>query len=101
MSFVLKRHQSERVIGVWREKPFRLQLLAAEAHDHRLAAEIRIEADVAQRADRYAGARRIDGDAAAVSMLEPDDIVDIRKARQQFSLDPSHRILDNAGDALH
>ena len=44
---------------------------------------------------------RVDGDAAAVGVLEADDVVDVRIARQQLGLDPLDRVLDDAGDALH
>ena len=97
-------HQAERVAAVQRagrQQPLRLQLLAAEPDHHGGAAEIRIEADVAQGADRHGGAGRVDRDAAAVGVLEPDHVVDIREARQQLGLDAPHRELDHAGDALH
>ena len=84
-----------------RQQPLGLQLLAAEAHDHHLAAEVRVQADVAQRADRDHRVGRVDGDAAAVGVLEADDVVDVRVARQQLGLDPRDRELDDAGDALH
>ena len=56
---------------------FRLQLLAPEAHDHHFAAKIRILCKVLQRADRHCGARRIDGDAAAIGMGHGDHVIDV------------------------
>ena len=87
--------------GAGRQQPLRLQLLATEADHHGGAAEIRIEADVAQRADRDVGVRRIDGDAAAVDVLERDDVVDVRISRQQLGPDAPDGVFDDAGHALH
>ena len=87
--------------GARRQQPLGLQLLAAEAHHHHLAAEVRIAADVAQRPDRDRGVGRVDGDAAAVGVLETDHVVDVRIVRQQLGLDALDRELDDAGDALH
>ena len=47
------------------------------------------------------GAGRVDRDAAAVAVLERDDVVDVGKARQQLLLDPLDGEVDDAGDALH
>ena len=84
-----------------RQEPIRLQLLAPQAHDQQLAAEVRIQADVAQRADRDDRVRRVDRDAAAVAVLQADHIVDVRVLRQQLGLDPLDREIDHPGDALH
>ena len=83
------------------KQAFRLQLLAAETDHHGAAAEIRIEADIAQRPDRNFGVRRIDGDAAAVSVFEPHHVIDVSIFRQQLGANARHRMLDNAGDTLH
>jgi hypothetical protein len=84
-----------------RHEAHRLQLLAAEAHDHHLAAEVRVEADVAQRADGNGRARSVDRDAAAVGVLQRDDVVDVREARQQLLPDAPHREVHDARHALH
>ena len=63
-----------------RQQPLGLQLLAAEADDHDLAAEVRVLADVAQRPDRDLRIGRVDRDAAAVAVLEADDVVDVRES---------------------
>jgi hypothetical protein len=84
-----------------RQQALGLQLLAAQADHHHLVAEVRVQADVAQRADRDLGARRVDRHAAAVGVLEADDVVDVRVLGQQFRLDALDRELDHAGDALH
>ena len=52
-----------------RKQALRLQLFAAQADHHHLAAEVRVEADVAQRADRHDRIGRVDGDAAPIGVL--------------------------------
>ena len=84
-----------------RQQSLGLQLLAAQAHHHHFAAEVRIQADVAQRADRNDRVGRVDRHAAAVAVLQGDHVVDVRELRQQFVADPLDRELDHAGDALH
>ena len=84
-----------------RQQALGLQLLAAQAHHHHLAAEVRVQADVAQRADRDLGAGRVDGHAAAVGVFEADHVVDVRELRQQLGLDALHREVEHAGHALH
>ena len=98
-----RRRRARRAIAndARRQQALGLQLLAAEAHDHDLAAEVRVQADVAQRPDRDQRVGRVDRDAAAVAVLEADDVVDVRVARQQLGLDALDRELDDAGDALH
>jgi hypothetical protein len=59
------------------QQPFGNQLLAAEADNHDLAAEIRITRDVLQRPDRHDRQGRGDRNAAAVIMRQRDDVVDI------------------------
>src|SRR3954467_15819170 len=92
MRGVLQGHQVVVVLsrsastldGAGRQQPLRLQLLATEADHHGGAAKIRIEADIAQGPYRDVGVRRINGDAAAVDVLEWDDVVDVRISRQQL-----------------
>ena len=84
-----------------RQQAVGLQLLAAQAHHHHLAAEVRVERDVAQRADRDLGAGGVDGHAAAIGVLQADDVVDVRVQRQQLGLDARHRDGDDPGHALH
>ncbi len=45
--------------------------------------------------------RRVDRHTAAIRVLEPDHIVDIRKLRQQLGLDALDREVHHPGDALH
>ena len=61
-----------------RQQPLGLQLLAAQADHHHLAAEVRVQADVAQRADRDHRVGRVDRHAAAVAVLQPHHVVDVR-----------------------
>ena len=84
-----------------RQQPLGLQFLAAQAHDHHLAAEVRVQTDVAQRADRHRRVGRIDGHTAAVSMFERHHIVDVRESWQQFGLDSLHREVGDTCDALN
>ncbi len=84
-----------------RQQPFGLQLLAAQTDDHHFTAEVGVQADVAQCADRHHRVRRFDGHAAAVAMLQRDDIVDVGEARQQLGLDALHREVGDPGHALH
>ena len=44
---------------------------------------------------------RVDGDAAAVAVLEADDVVDVRVLRQQLVADAAQRDVEHAGHALH
>ncbi len=78
-----------------------LQLLAAEADDHRATTEIWIKADVAERPDWNLCLGCVDGDAAAVDVLQADHIIDMGVAGQQLGADAPHGVLDDAGDALH
>ena len=64
--------------GAGRQQPVGLQLLAAQAHHHHLAAEVRVQRDVPQRADGDDRVGRVDGHAAAVAVLEADDVVHVR-----------------------
>ena len=60
-STIAKRARRQQALG--------LQLLAAQAHHHHLVAEVRVQRDVAQGADRDLRVRRVDRDAAAVGVL--------------------------------
>ena len=63
MRIVLQAHHVQRLgLGLalvddgeraWRQQALGLQLLATQADRHQLAAKIRVQADVAQRADRH------------------------------------------------
>jgi hypothetical protein len=109
---VLQPHHVERRLGCFaalvyhrdgagRQQPFGLKLLAAQAHHHHLAAEVRVEADVAQCADRDLRVGRIDRHAAAVAVLQRNHVVDVRVTRQQLLADAVHRELGDTGHALH
>jgi hypothetical protein len=56
---------------------------------------------VAQRADRDHRVGGVDRYAAAVRVLEPDHVVDVRIAGQQLVADAAHRDVEHAGYALH
>ena len=78
-----------------------LQLLAAQADHQRLAAEVRVAADVPQGADGDRGAGRVDGHAAAVGVRQGHHAVDVRVARQDLRPDAPHGVLHRRGDTLH
>ena len=78
-----------------------MQLLTTQADHHDFTAKIGVEADVAQRAYRDFGARRVDGDTTAIAVLKPDHAVHIRIERQQLALDALHRHLEHTRHALH
>jgi hypothetical protein len=61
-----------------RQQPLGLQLLAAQADHHHLAAEVGVQADVAQRADGDHRIGRVDGHAAAVAVLQRHHVVHVR-----------------------
>ena len=92
MRIVLQTHVVERRAfgpqpdGARRDEAVGLQLFAAQAHHQQLAAEVRVLADVAQGALRNLGARRVDGDAAAVGVLQRHHVIHVGKQRQQFGL---------------
>jgi hypothetical protein len=50
---------------------------AAQADHHDLAAEVRVAADIAQRALRDLGSHGIDGHAAAIAVLQAHHVVDM------------------------
>ena len=78
-----------------------LQLLATQADHHDLAAKIRVQADVAQRADRDLGAWRVNRHTTAVTVLQTHHAVHIRVKRQQLAFNAFHRNLDHTRHALH
>ena len=84
-----------------RQQPLRLEFLAAQADHHHLISKVRVEGDIAQRADRDLCARRIDGHPAAVGVLQADHVVYLRVFGQQLGLDALHREAGDAGHALH
>ena len=86
---------------LFRHKAFGHKLFAAQADHHDLAAKVGIERQVLQRADRHDGGGRVDGDAAAVHVVERDHVADIREARQQFAFDAAHDVIRHARHALH
>ncbi len=97
--FVL--HPHDGIADAFRHQPLRRELFAAEADDQDLAAEIRIECEVLQGADRHHRIRRGDRDAAAIGMRQRHDVVDIGIFRQELGADALHRIFHRALDALH
>ena len=78
-----------------------LQFFAAQAHHHHFTAEIRVEADVAQGANRNVGAFGINGHTAPVGVLQPHHIVHIGIVSQQLLLDALHRKVHHPGNTLH
>ena len=105
--FVLEPHDIEAAaVGGDRDRSgwqqaLGLQLLAAQAEHHHLAAEVRVGGDVAQGADRDHRIGRVDGDAAAVAVLQRQHAVDVGVLRQQLGADALGRDARHAGDALH
>ena len=78
-----------------------LQLLAAQAHHHHLSAKIRVQTDVAQRADGDFCPRCVNRHAAAIAVRQRHHIVHIRELRQQLGLDSRNGEICHAGHALH
>ena len=87
--------------GARRHQAFRLHFFAAQADHHHFAAKVRVQADVAHRANRDLCPRRIDRDAATIAVLQRHHVVHIGKQRQQLFLDLLHRMRHHAGHALH
>ena len=83
----------------WQEA-YGLEFFAAEADDHGRAAEVGVEAEVAEGADGNLGAGCVDGDAAAVGVGEGDDVVDVGVAGEELGLDALDGEVDGGGDAL-
>ena len=54
-----------------------------------------------KRSDRDRGARGIDCNAAAIGVVERDNVIDMRKSRKQFAADSLNGVTNNARDALH
>ncbi len=77
----------------FRHQPVGLELLAAEADDHRFSAEVRVEDEVPERPDRHGGPRGVDGDAAAVAVVDRHDVVDVRVAGEQLVLDAADQLV--------
>ena len=53
-----------------RQQALGLQLFTAKADHHDFAAEVRVQADVAQRANGHDGVRCVNRDTAAIGMFE-------------------------------
>ena len=69
-------HPHDAAVGPFRQQPLGNEFFAAEPDHHDLDAEIRIQREVLQGADRHDCQRRIDRDAAAVIVRQADDVVD-------------------------
>ena len=104
MLFVLEAHdvrlfrEDGQLAG--REHAQGLQFFAAEADDQRIAAEVGVEAQVAEGADGDLRAGCVDGDAAAVVVRDGDDVVDVGVARENLRLDAADGVVHGGGDAL-
>ena len=89
------------------QRPFQVQFFTTHAHHHHLPTEARVQRDVAQGADRDdrngrdGRNGRVGRDTAAVRVLEPDHIVDVRVTRPQPGLDAPDREVEHTGHALH
>jgi len=94
-------HAHDAVADAFRHQPLGAKFLAAKADHHHLAAEIRIEREILQRADRHNGLGCGDRDAAAIGMGQRDHVVDVGIFRQQLGTDFLDRVLQRSGDALH
>ena len=55
------------------------------------AAEVGVEGDVLEGADRDGGVGRVDGDAAAVGVGDGDHVIDVGEAREEFGADAAGR----------
>ncbi|MPM77574.1 hypothetical protein SDC9_124580 [bioreactor metagenome] len=84
-----------------RQQALGLQLFTAQADHHDLAAEVRVAADIAQRALRDLGTHGIDGHAAAIAVLQAHHVVHMGVAGQQLGLDAAHGKVEHPGHALH
>ena len=78
-----------------------LQLLAAEAHHHDFAAEVGVQRQVMNGADRHHRRRRVNRHAAAVKVVQRHHAIDVRVVRQQIALDNLHDIVHHARHAVH
>ena len=87
--------------GIAGEQARGLQLLAAQADHQRLSREVGMQPDVLQGADGNGGARRVDGDAAAVGVGDGDHAVHVGEARQKLGADALRGVLHGGRDALH
>ena len=110
MGVVLQTHQVQRRgrgafvhqrNAAGRQQTLGLQLFATQADDHHLAAEVGVQADVAQCADRDLGTRCVDGHTAAVGVLQRHHIVHVRVLGQQLGLDALHGEVGDPGHTLH
>ena len=110
MGFVLQAHHIQPLgaaafvhhgDGAGGQQSLGLQLFAAQAHHHHLAAKVGVQAQVAQGADGDDGVWRVNRHAAAVAMFQRHHVVHVRVARQQLLLDALHGKLGDARHALH
>ena len=77
------------------------ELLTAETHQHEDTTEIRMGCDVTDDLLRNVGIRCIDGDTAAVWMIDRNDIVYVRILRQDLPLDALDGNIEHTRDTLH
>ena len=87
--------------GARRQQTLGLQLFAAQAHHHHLAAKVGVQAQVAQGADGDDGVGRVNRHTAAVAMFQRHHVVHVGVTGQQFLLDELHGKFGHAGHALH
>lgn len=83
------------------QQAFRLQLLTAEANDHHLAAEVWVEGDIMNGANRHYRRRRINRHAAAVEMIQAHHAIDVGIVWQQVAFNDFNHVIDHASDAVH
>ena len=83
------------------QQPVGLQLFAAQADHHHLAAKVGVAADVAQGADGNRCVGRVNGHTTPVGMLQAHHVVHVRVQRQQFGLDACHCQRHHTGNTLH
>ena len=76
------------------------QLLAAQAHGHNLASEIRMVRKVADASDGDFGIVGLDGHTAAVRMDHRHHVIDVGIFRQDFPPDLVHCVAYYSGHAL-
>ncbi len=101
---VLQAHEVLAAAGAFparRKEPVGLQLLTAEADDQHFAAEVRVQREVAERADGDRCAGGVDRHPASVGVLERHHVVDTGVPRQQLPPDAFGGDLHRRGHALH
>ena len=88
------------IVGAF-QQALRLQFLAAKANHHHFAAEVWIEGQVMNGADRNDRCRSVNRHAAAIKMVQTHDAIDVGILRQQIAFDNFHYVIDDSRHAVH